>query len=219
MHFLIWIPDGREAADLTHVGLSDLAPGAFGKFMDRDTPDGRRGVMIGWAVEGTLCPMKFMPDDQEWLPAVQFQGMPAGRYSVGVWKASPPTPGELRRPRFYGGRNIALADGNEWAVPKVADLPHAYVLDGGFLCLKPRRGFEQIVSQAETWEAIFRTPKAKVPAVDLFEYAVSVLSLNHRLTREVASYLELFTADGDDGIPGTLSTCLAHCIRGEVSDE
>lgn len=218
MHFLIYIPEGRDVADLAQVGLSDLAQGAFWRWMDRATPDGGRGVMFGWPVEGAMGPIKFMPEDQEWIPAAPFGDLPAGRYLVGFWKASPPTPGELRRPRFYGGRNIALADGNEWAVPRVADLPHAYVLDGGFLCLKPRRGFEEIVSQAETWEAIFRTPNAKVPASDLFEYAVSVLSLNHRLTREVASYLELFTADGD-GIPGTLSTCLAHCIRGGVSDE
>lgn len=209
MHFLIYVPEGRDAADLAHVGLSDLAQGAFARWMDRGTPDGGRGVMFGWAVEGAMGPIKFMPEDQEWIPAVPFGGMAAGRYLVGMWKESPPTPGELRRPRFYGGHNVGLGDGNEWQVPDCSALPHAWAVDRhGEWKLRAKPEFADVIRQAQAWETRFKTPNATLPAVEVLEYALQALSLNHRMTREVASYLNLFTG-GDEG---TLRTCFAHCI-------
>lgn len=207
MHFLIYIPEGRDAADLAHVGLSDLAQGAFARWMDRGTPDGGRGVMFGWAVEGAMGPIKFMPEDQEWIPAAPFQGMPAGRYLVGFWKANPPTPGELRRPRFYGGHNVSLGDGNEWQVPDCLRLPHSYVVgDDGHWRLKVANGFEDIVREAKAWELQGSIPGVEFPVVAALEFVLKSLSLNHRLTREVVSHLQLLNDSG------TLRDCFAASL-------
>lgn len=207
MHFLIFIPGQNGGADLAHVGLSSLEEGAFRRD-NAPGPNNDRGMQIGWASGGVSPTFYKDGDDVTWLPAQPFCDLPAGRYFVGIWNHSPPTPDDLRRPQFHGGRNVALGDGQTWQVPNCCDLPHAYVLEDGYLRLKPKRGLESVVARAIAWDIRFREPGATLPTVEVFEYAIEALSLNHRMTREVASHLQLFT----DGPDSTLRTCFAHCI-------
>lgn len=209
MHFLIYVPGGRDVGDLAAVGLSDLAANAFPRNVDRlRGPDGGNGVIFGWPVNGALCPLSFQPDEQTWIPAVAFGGLEAGRYMVGFWNDRRPTPGELQRPRFIAGNLVALGDGNEWSVPNCSQIPHAWAADDdGVWRLKVKAEFRSIVERAKAWETVFRTSSG-VPAGDALEFALQALSINYRMTREVATFLELFT-NGDEG---TLNTCFAHCI-------
>lgn len=207
MHFLIFIP-GASGADLADVGLSGLVEGVFRR-PNAPGPNNDRGIQFGWSCNGGVSPTFYKSgDDVTWLPAQPCGDLAAGRYHVGIWNHSPPTPGDLRRPVFHGGRDVALGDGQTWQVPNCSQLPHAYVLEDGEILRKPKRGYELIVAQAKVWELRFREPDATFPVAEVFDYAVEALGLNHRMTREVASHLQLFT----DGANSTLQTCFAHCI-------
>lgn len=211
MHFLIYVPGGRDVGDLAEVGLSDLAEGAFPN--PSSGPEVGEGVLFGWPTHstGSLPPIVYRPEAQTWVSA-QARGddQPAGRYFVGFWNGRRPTPGELRRPRFYGGHNVPLGDGNEWAVPDCSQLPHAYVYEDGDWQLKVKSPFQSTVERAKAWKALYGN-RQTIPTRDALDFAVHALSINHRLTIEVANYLELFTS-GDDG---TALTCFAHCIGAE----
>jgi hypothetical protein len=207
MHFLIYVPGGRGSEDLAQVGLSDLTSGAWAKPYVAG-PDGGTGVMFGWIVNGEPPAIRYSDEEQTWLPAVPFGNLEPERYWVGFWNRSLPTPGDLLRPKFHAGHNVALGDGNEWQVPSCGDLPHAYGLDDdGNWRLKVSREFRPIVEAAKAWEFRFRNSES-LPAVEVLEFALQALGLNHRMTREVASHLKLFTAGPD----GSLSVCLRHCI-------
>lgn len=208
MHFLIFVPEGRDVGSLAEVGLSDLAQGAFARLYDRNPgPGGCGGVMFGWPVNGVLGPVQYLPDEQDWFPAVPFQGLAAGRYHVGIWRNKRPVPSQLQRPRFYGGHAVALGDGFEWSVPSIGHLPHVWAADteGGWK-LQAKSEFRHIVARAYAWR-LQCGPGAEVSVSDAIEFALQALSINYRLTRELATALELFT----DGAESTLRTCFAHC--------
>jgi len=208
MHFLIFVPLTTDAHSLEAVGLESIARGAMSTTIEVG-PDGRPGTMFGWQQEHRPPVLAVQPKEQEWIPACAAPGYEAGRYLVGFWRKFPPTPGDLLRPRNYGGNVVVLGDGYEWQVPNVSDLPHAYAVDeSGRWRLRAKRAFRELIVQAADMNRRFQPGGEGVEQDEAINFAMRALSLNYRMTPEVASYRELWT----NGNKGTLQCCFELCV-------
>lgn len=206
MHYLVFVPLTTDAHALHAVGLGDIASGAMSTPVDVG-PDGRPGMLFGWQKEFRPPLLAVRPTEQDWLPANA-----GGLYQIGIWKNDPPTPADLLKPRNYGGKIVGLGDGYEWTVPSCADLPHAWIWDevSGRPRLRARQEFRPLIAEAVAMEERFNSndPERGVEPHEAVEFAFRALSINYRLTHEVASYLELFTS----GNKGTLRACFELCV-------
>jgi hypothetical protein len=213
MHFLVFVPLTTDAHALEAVGLEEIASGAMSTTIDVG-PDGRPGTMFGWPRD-FRPPVLTVSEEQIWLPACAAPGFDPDRYSVAISQSAPPTPGDLLRPRNFGGNVVALGDGYEWQIPNCRDLPHAWQTDeDGRWRLKAKREYRDLIVEAADKERRFRPGGEGVEPQEGLDFAFRALSINYRLTREVASYLELFTG----GNEGTLRACFELCVgAGEES--
>ena len=209
MHFLVFVPDAKGPEALAAVGLDSLSAGA--EFVTVQAgPTGGRGIIFGWPVNGQhAARCSYRPEEQDWIPAAHHGDEPAARYFIGFWKDSPPRAGELARRRVYGGISVTLGDGCEWTVPACRDLPHAMrLLPGGEWGVAPTDQFAPYVVAAKHFE-LQLLGDARPGLIEQVEFAIRALSLNYRLTREVASHLQLFTTSDDEG---TLRVCFRAAI-------
>lgn len=210
MHHLIWISaDPRSgptvAEQLAAVGLEDHAQGALS--VPCVGPTGSGGELYGW-VHGKL---HFNADEQDWFPAVVDGERAAGRYWVGVWKASPVCEADVRRPGTLYGNDVTLGNGEQWHVAAPAFLPHDLMLqDDGSLRMEPKRRYQDICLEASRWRNRLRSDdRVRVAYEDLWTFAVRCLGLNYRLPREVANHLRLIDTENVKDI-------IAHAIQAEV---
>ena len=191
MHYLIHIPGvrGPDPKHLERVGLADHIAGA--DFMECAGPTGP-GVMCAWRSPDAMQ-FNYLPDQQYWLPAAASGDLAKGRYHVGIWKESPPTPVDLRRSYPYRGASTELGDGNSWVIPFAAKLPaDAMLNDDGTWKFVLQQRFHTFWLEALEWAR-------KASESEKFFYSASVdfltraLALNYRITPEVASRLRLFS--------------------------
>lgn len=93
------------------------------------TPSGASGTLM--CEQSRLEPfdMAYRPDEQVWRKRPGDECV-----YVGYWKESPPTPRDLARHARLAGDSVALADGNQWQVPRF----WWHAQDGGFQLELPR---------------------------------------------------------------------------------
>jgi len=149
MQFLYFIPNaGAASAEvLRDTGLAKILRCGVRAGPVGNGPGGSGGVLLA-ADQGPRARLRFAPDEQEWFRAGNAEIAEAtaeptppdaagGRseYWIGYYVGDRPTPEELARTERVSGRDVRLADGNEWHLPCVrlfpegTNLPLAYGLD------------------------------------------------------------------------------------------
>lgn len=201
MRFAIYIP-GNTLADeqkLVAVGLPHLARGCAG-IGTPVGPDGKTGVVFYWEQAGNpRSIIQYLPDSQEWIPAVASGELAAGRYWVGFTKGQMPTPQDLRIGAFKG-REIVLGDGHAWCIPAAGLLPQKCEATANGWEFKIRDQFAAYWEESCTWYLNLITlglnedGSSSIDAT-CCDYLMRALGMNYLLTPEVVSRLELFGTD------------------------
>ena len=199
MHFLTFIPNCK-AADLEQVakvaGLADLL-GGHDVLQSHPGPADQTGLMLGW-LSPTNPRMHYEPQSQTWLPSIVRDDNGKPRYYCGIWNASPPTEGELRRPYTQAGQLVRLAN-QSWKMPMpdTVDARAVYADDGSmrwevvrqfaWMCDEARVLQETYLQEMGIREVVFKSdPSAQIA------WLLKLLRVNYRITPEVAVFLDLW---------------------------
>lgn len=194
-HYLIYLPQPQmvTTADLTAVGLADLAEG-FEQIPLSAGPDGSPGRLLAWRTPQDNQ-MHFQPAEQTWLPAIADGDAKAGRYYVGIWNHSPPTPDRLRRPYAKLGHFVTLGDGHQWLIPDAEQLADIMIkADDGSWRFEVQRQYHDYYIEARRWMATFHASddSIKVDYFEIADFVLRALQINYRITVEVVNHLRLF---------------------------
>lgn len=212
MHWQLYIPGVpidrplQDPRPLVAVGLADCAQ-AFDASRELAAPrccaEGTTGLHYAWL--SPQSPRIIAPELLQWHAAVAWDGLPAGRYFVGVDSVRPPRPDELRRPWQFPGRPIELGPAEhatQWLVPEPERLPREIAIaDDGSLRYEVVRNFHgytldaQFVGECETWRQRINDGLQEAQFAECLRFALRALRLNYRLTPEVANALKLFTTE------------------------
>ena len=199
MHFQIFIPGVVPTANPEHlvrVGLPHLIEDAQYVGCEKG-PDGSPGLLIAWPQPGALDHV-YDPNRQEWAAAKREGDRPAGRYWIGTWNDSPPTPKELARPYQLRGTWFAMADGRQWLLPVEALLTRKLVLsDDGEWAFVRQRKFADFSNQCDRFRQEFAAHGAAANLMDddVIGFILDAMALNYRIVRELVPALGLFTSD------------------------
>ena len=190
MRYQIFVPKSdtkvQGAALLQSVGLEDHAKG-FDELQIAKGPDGKPGTLFAWLdhEQTRIC---FEPDQQTWIPSLITGDRKAGAYSVGIWKDSPPTEMDLRRPESRKGAWVTMADGNKWQFPSPATLERFPEIKDGKLTWVVDEQFAWFVQEINRRRAMLtndpETPGKAFVSWDLVEdfgFIVRALRPNYRV--------------------------------------
>ena len=192
-HHFIWIPQqhvrGFKVEErLSAVGLADHADGADS--IHCAGPAGT-GQLFAWR-KNSLQPMHYNANEQTWVAAAKNGDRPEGRYWVGVFKDSPPTPQDVQRPGQLHGLGIELGDGAKWRIPVPHALPHDLILQSdGSMKHEPKERYQSISIEADEWRGRLKADQLPVDYEELYAFCVRCLSLNYRMPPELPSLLRL----------------------------
>lgn len=200
-HYLIYVPaqhfDAAEKSGkhpLEHVGLPDHIPNAMGVRIT-DGPDHKGGQLYGWLASTAQHRLNYDSGQQEWKPAVPCGDEPAQRYWLGFWKESPITPRDLIRPQTTPGTELPIGQ-YAWRIPSADLLPAVAVLGiTGEWTTEVRPDYREYWSAAETMRATLAAGFDELEMDAVCEFCLKALSVNYRLTREVASHLQIFSTE------------------------
>ena len=211
MHPLIFLPgtNEKDAEQLADVGLPDLVHGAMAVSCPAG-PNDHQGVLFGWRPRSGRMKIQFLgPEVQTWLPAVAdpLQELEAGRYWVGWWTDTPPTPEILRREYPFAGREVALGDDHEWLIPIVEKLPAEMRLaDDGSWRFVTQRQFHEFTLVARAFQERLAGDDAWFLWDEAANFVLQALRLNYRLTPEIVSHLGLFKTGVGQGLHRAIVT-------------
>ncbi len=197
----------QGAALLQSVGLEDHAKG-FDTLPIAKGPDGKPGTLFAWLdhEQTRIC---YEPDKQTWIPSLIEGDRKAGAYWVGIWKDSPPTEKDLRRPEGRTGVLIPVADGSVWRFPLPDTLERFAEIKDGELTWVVDQAFAWFCSEIEMLKATrIRREDEKVwlslrPEED-FKFAVRALRINYRITPEIVAALRLISVSKLNSITAKL---------------
>jgi len=193
-HFLIYIPQSKDftqvtSTDLARVGLEDHIEGAH-TLATASGPDNAPGMVYGWP-KPTDNRLDYCPEEQEWFECKADGELKAGRYWVGVWKDSPPTPKDLQRPYPYLGVNVELGDGNCWIVPKIRELTaDAIRADDGTWKFAVQKRYHAIYIESLEWQDTVAENR-EFEYGELADYLQRCLSLNYRIPPDLCAHIRL----------------------------
>lgn len=198
MRYLIFLPHSQhklQSQALESVGLSDHVKGC--DCLPTTGPNNQQGWMIGW-LDHEQTRLTYSPDEQVWIPSMIDGDRPEGAYWVGIWKQSPPTETDLRRPEGRNGAWITMADGSRWRFPSPATLERFPEIKDGKLTWVVDEHFAWFVSEIEKRKAML-TVDSETPGKafvtwnleDDFAFIVRALRLNYRLVPEVVIHQKL----------------------------
>lgn len=209
--FAIYIPNQRgDAAKLLKTVGAEWALDPVVKpvaaVVAGTGPDGGSGTLVGFEHRDQVNPAvvirRVLPDRQEWQPAAPDVDGPAGRYWLGVWRQHMPMPEDLQRAHVCDGLPLPLADGNEWIVPVVDNLPKRLKLDRstGKEFEVPLEEYQRLTDRTrEIFEAVMtednRTPLARMVdalGVSAMHYATEALAASYRIDINLVDTLGLF---------------------------
>jgi hypothetical protein len=203
--FLYFVPDAivtgvgnlPEATGLRAI----LGTGSFSAF-----PVAEFVLPTGMKSGGTLVAMPNDPadlvairqDEQTWTPVIKDEKT---THWIGVWKAAPPTPFDLKRPEGVAGSMLKLGE-HEWEIPVIhpplqSTLPSVFKMTGAGPVFEPKPEYHEIqkaslrffewimelatVPEKETEQEkdarLERAPKD----IDSMRYVASVMGINYRV--------------------------------------
>jgi len=208
----VYIPAGNHPADLRavlrSVGLEALHDDGLSLEKSEvlaNGPDGGAGFVIGWGAVGRLT--AYRPDRQEWHRCAPCGELPGGRAWIGWDTSERPTPAILARSKQLPGEGVLLADGHEWLIPIATQLPRIMGLDPetGRVSSVVAPQYKPFLEDAWQTLASFvdRQGKIYVEYEPGFAAAVRVLSMNYRITRDLASVLGIISDSHLWTIPAT----------------
>lgn len=197
MHFQIYIPEPAQKDPLPAVGLADLVTGASSmRLQQGQGPDGKAGLLLAWQTPQAPR-MGWFPGEQTWRPAVPSGDLPAARYWVGTWNASPPKPSDLARAYQYVGHLHQLGDGNQWRFPNSRELPRDMILaDDGSWRFEVQRQYHAWWLRCNDYIARLaegESTRCTISYTDVLDLLVNALRLNYRLPIELVSDRKLFS--------------------------
>lgn len=216
MHYQLFIPDppsGPKTAPrmLEDLGLADFVAGH--EAMHKPGPESKIGQLICWRKPGINQPFHFNETEQTWIPAVANgpDGEGQGRYWVGFWNDSPPSPEDLERPHCELGSSVDLGDGNSWMVPCVHNFAKDLIRDDdGSWKFEIQRKHQASWNAAQQWMNRLRD-NSEFAFSELADFVESYLRLNYRLLTEVSSQLRLFSTQN---LIGALAAILSTVVEG-----
>lgn len=219
MLFNIYIPgDGLpDETKLIRVGLAQFTRNAFG-FETPTGPDGKCGVVFGWPDPRDPRSVRgYLPSQQTWFPAAERDGLPAGRFWVGLENQSPLTPGDCATGQFKGYQ-VILGDGRPWIVPAAARLPQDIRIgDHGLPIYHVQERYAGLLAESQEWTDYVHSLSADQESVSIdgsvIDYLTRMLQLNYGwLIPDVIEHLGLFT-------PNALFRALLAATTGMISSE
>lgn len=201
MHYQLFIPEcdkplGTPQAALESLGLGDFVAGHEG--ISTAGPEENRGILYCWRKAATPNSLHYNGSQQTWIPAIPNGegGEGKGRYWVGFWNDSPPTPDDLQRKHATYGKAVTLNDGKAWVFPVVEDFTRDLIRspDDGSWRAHVKEEHSACFFEAKKWAGIIDggTP---FNFAELADFVERTLSLNYRLVPEVASFLKLFDTE------------------------
>jgi len=202
MRFLIYIPgqnsEGTPKELFETVGLGDIAGGIDVK--PSEGPDGERGRLCGW-LSSTQNQLIYKPESQVWIPSAKAGDRDSGAYWVGIWNDSAPTEEDLRKPNCRRGSFIKLGNGERWSVVVPESIDRFPLLNAdGTLTWVADESFNWLVTSIDKRRADALATvdedglvDIKFNFVDDWQFLVSVLQINYRITPEVVSHMRLFS--------------------------
>ncbi|MCA9010358.1 MAG: hypothetical protein KDB01_11455 [Planctomycetaceae bacterium] len=202
MRFLIYIP-GQDsdctAKDLfERVGLGEIASGLDVK--QSDGPDEGRGKLCGW-LSSTQNQLIYKPEAQTWIPSAKAGDRESGVYWVGTWNDAPPTEEDLRKPNHRRGSFIKLGNGERWSIVVPQDIDRFPLLNSdGTLTWVADEAYNWMVTSIDKRRADALSTINEDGSVEIsfnfaadWQFLVSVLQINYRVTPEIVSHLRLFS--------------------------
>jgi hypothetical protein len=186
------IPKDKTAPPLTAVGLADHVACADRKPIPTG-PDGGPGLLYAWLGGQQDKRWQFTPEEQDWTPTAASETGDAGRFGVGTWKDSPPTPDGLKRPgRDPWGEPIEL-NGAFWLLPPVDMLPKSIgQFPDGTSGLRVKPEYRHLADDSDTWRARLMGPPTMVPLGEMVRFVTACLAVNYRIDPTLAMHLGLF---------------------------
>lgn len=192
---LYFLPDcnGADLANLDKAGLAGLhrADDRAPLMIDLESPGpgGLPGQLVTWNDDPV-----YLPESQTWFQSRQ------GSYWYG-WNGQP-SPESLRRSHQVGGAVWLMGDGQDWMLPKAANLPQTIDLDAeGKLIRVPTALTKSFAPKAaEALAACLdfaRNQTGKFPwsIEQRFSYLCEALAVNYRLVPDVIARLGLILDD------------------------
>lgn len=188
----------QQAVTLERCGLSDVFRGANISYREVHN----RGPNGGG---GCVCSIGDMPDNfgyypekQTWVEVKDADGKPT--HWLG-WSELP-WPKDLLRGKAPEGHPVEMGDGREWIIPCVqavsqdrVTLPQAMRMSpDGSLTAEIMPGYEALISEAQWWWDLLANG-GQYEWGRYWNYAVSLLSVCYRVSREEVNVLGLLKAD------------------------
>lgn len=202
-HYLVYVPSEhvRAASEagrhpLEHVGLADHFPDAMGVQIG-DGPDRKGGQLYGWIVPTAPHRLKFVSDEQTWIPAVPDPQTEAAaqRYWVGFWNDSPVTARDLVRSQTVPGTELQIDGTGHWSVPHPSQLPFTLGLgSAGHWVERVDEQYREYHSTVKTVQNTIAAGNIDFENCRLWDFCLTALQINYRLTREAVSHMNLFTS-------------------------
>jgi hypothetical protein len=187
------IPEDKTVHPLTAVGLADHVACADRKPIPTG-PDGGPGLLYAWLGGQQDKRWHYSEAEQDWTASPPIDDLPAGRFYVGVWKNSPPSPEELTRPgRAPWGEALTLGDGRTWMLPPADLLPKTYSIaangqPGGRV--KPE--YQDLLAERDSLAVRLLGPPTMVPPLEVAGFLTRCLAVNYRIEITLALHLGLF---------------------------
>lgn len=199
MRYLIYVPGQSTESQselLGRVGLSEIGQGLDAKASEG--PDNGRGKLFGW-LSSTQAQLIYKPEAQTWIPSAKSGDRESGAYWVGIWKDSPPTEEDLRKPDHRKGSFVRLGNGELWSIVAQGQLER-------FPDLKSDGSLIYYVDEAFNWFSteidkrladVIRGDDGSITLLfDMTKdwmFLCRVMAINYRITPEVVSHLRLFS--------------------------
>jgi hypothetical protein len=170
----------------------DAVPNAAG-------PDDTSGVMLAWT-SPTNPRFNYDAIKQTWRPSFIKDEHGKPLYRIGFWKDSPPTQSELRRNYTQNGKWIQFG-AEKWKLPTPDSVDaRAVYADDGSMKWETTRQFSWMCDEAKTLSETYLQQgefgaRYFVYSVDpsaQISWLLKLLTVNYRLTPEVAAMLELW---------------------------
>ena len=219
MRFLIHIPTkaGEKAPPAPElfrsVGLPEsLAQGV--DVMPKEGPGGP-GLMFGW-LDSKQPDNRYLKDQQTWIPSNTQWGGKQGAYWVGIWKDSPPTEQDLRRPDHRQGVQIRLGDDDSWSIPTPNTLDRFPQFDSqGKLTWSVDEEFNWLTTDLEKRKSTGLNEDGDTVSFIYddetdFEFICRLIQVNYRITPEVIVHLRLLS---ETAIRGIVSGLMGYALK------
>jgi len=229
-----------SAATSLEMWFPEICENSSYTFLEKG-PNDNYGTLVSWLIgDMNRWPKTSIHGNQEWQPFPKSGDRNAESVWLGTETNSPVMPCDLARAERYQGNDIQMGDGEMWHIPSAQKLPHKYKLGGdGEAVRVVEERFSQFYDRAmelmaETftrinmWDDVKNAIKVPdslsnqdqietITVQDGIAFCSMALSLNYRITREIALMLGLLDEQSNQQV--VLATFEMQEILSVLSDD